>query len=1498
MEESTNIYYDKIVDIDNTVIYALDDMIVKLGVVLDLDTETNMIKIQSENDIVDFSIDDNGYIRLKTDDYNIIDIEIVESFQFDSLDDNIEISLTKDIYPNIEILVEEKSIYEYNSTEKRESLISSLVKNMNVYDDPIKLKRVAIISQNFMDMIENYKNINFNHFYDIYYFDIFEKLPDWLIPLCKNHKRLYLDSDDIIQPLVQENIVQVVQSIEDQTFYESLDSSDTYQNIIDIYNDTRYKSIQNLNNSSIENGYTLKQYPYDTFRDCLDNSCVGIRDNYSIDTRRNYKNISVKYDDENYSTTIGYQKCNLSGLIHLSDKNSFKLPFKYDSDILSLFEKCNIIENYYSIYNEKTLSDILSENTQTINTKLDDEFLYKYNSDTNYDNMTNMIYKFSDKYTLDDIYKILNKYIPKQDTIVKNYIYDNIFQYIYNYDDFKKVFIRYDLNINNISQKNKSFINDILEKNIKNYKNYYDKNYDKFIVKSKDILLQNIPQIGKLLYLRDLIHKQKNIIYQNYLYDKYIKNFTILDKYTHKLVSKYDNTPLLCEHYCLQCKTDTDPNMFDILKEEFGDEKNDGIYCKYCCELLYDVEMSNFLGFDGNVPIINKTIVETKNYTYDDINLKEFIISLSKNLGVELHEDDVYSIYNNTLNIDHITLSDIRYDIVLSYQNFPGVNTIKNNKQKLIFISKIKKYSESTNIVLFILCNLYIYIQTSIPAYKTGKNISILKFDNDVYSIDTKRINEILVVLNRLNRKYSDNKYFKYIGEFINDSNVELEDNDIQLTNILSYILSSKYANIITKIQNYSTYIGIGKNIYLKPYFPTFRPLNTNKDIIDINKVANDSISIYKDFMIKSRNNRYTLENISFLQNIKTYENTKIYETLKIKNLELLTNKAFLTLYEFIITCSGKQDVNITKNNYIGILIDRFNDTMKDSEVYKTIFNRNEWFKNDKIIFKKLREILVDIFRYCKGNGDCTKTLKIYNHLVFNNAKLLLTNIYPKRSYDYNFIDLIPDTTQEYLKGKPLIEKFYDSYCYDINKHIVKRDNSDSKHKSLYIDTDFKYDFCDENLSIKTDFKDILNTIYVQNSLVLQNTKHDYSFETSKRLMKLLSSSDYIKIPKLYELYQTIESTITTDIDIDTKNTIIKNLDKIFDKLYEDTICMKDKVLGFVNDKSLDDFEYIIKNDIVDDIFYKNNMKYLIYIISKIKNKKNTKIKGCNSDNYIISDTWKMSKTNKDTLYMFMKLRRYKLLTDKYADKPSKNIGYYKYIKDQKCYILFQKLYQMYNDYDKYIYLINGKKDDIFDKNKMDILLKYIYMMSFYKIYEFINLSDDCNIEMVGNELFDNLNIDYDNSIESDNNILKEFLKDMITDNIQIYNDKDWIYKLNNNNTLLQNKLSEQSENEKQILVNKLTEMDGQERNLYMSLQNMGDSNWFKDAEIMNDSLNNDALREEYLKELQMEHDDAELRVVREDVEEGYTDIHDFDDIDLDDDDMDGNLAPTDIHFD
>ena len=170
----------------------------------------------------------------------------------------------------------------------------------------------------------------------------------------------------------------------------------------------------------------------------------------------------------------------------------------------------------------------------------------------------------------------------------------------------------------------------------------------------------------------------------------------------------------------------------------------------------------------------------------------------------------------------------------------------------------------------------------------------------------------------------------------------------------------------------------------------------------------------------------------------------------------------------------------------------------------------------------------------------------------------------------------------------------------------------------------------------------------------------------------------------------------------------------------------------------------------------------------------------------------------------------------------------------------------------------------------------------FGKIYEFINLNDACNIEMEGNELYNNLNDNYDNSIESDNNILKNFLNDSILENIQIYNNKNWIYKLNTDEQLLQSKLSEQSENEKQVLVNTLTDKNSQERNIYMKLQNMGDSNWFKNAEIMNDKNVNDPLREEYLKDLENEHPDAELHQTSDTIEIGYSGI----DEDLDEDDL------------
>ena len=56
------------------------------------------------------------------------------------------------------------------------------------------------------------------------------------------------------------------------------------KNILDIYNNTKYRPLQNL---YIENGYKLDKYVYDYFRSCIiTNTCTGINGKYNVDTRR------------------------------------------------------------------------------------------------------------------------------------------------------------------------------------------------------------------------------------------------------------------------------------------------------------------------------------------------------------------------------------------------------------------------------------------------------------------------------------------------------------------------------------------------------------------------------------------------------------------------------------------------------------------------------------------------------------------------------------------------------------------------------------------------------------------------------------------------------------------------------------------------------------------------------------------------------------------------------------------------------------------------------------------------------------------------------------------------------------------------------------------------------------------------------------------------------------------------------------------------------------
>ena len=336
MEETNSLnVYDKSFDIDDTFIIVFDDMTESLGIVSNIDIENKIVSININNINREFFINDMNLLILKTDDYNIIDIELVIPFVFNDLDDNIEISLTKDIYPNIEIITEEKQKYDYTDIEKRESLITSLVISMKIYDDPIGIKNITNISQIFIDMIKNIKEISFNHFKEILYFDINENLPDWIVPICSDYKRLYFDKTNITEPIIQDDFIQVDFDNEINEIYEIYNSEKIYNNIINIYNNKKYKSIRN---KDIDDGYILKNYNYDYFRNCLiENTCTGLKndkmDKYNVDTRRNYKKLEIKTDNESYLKLIHHQECNIINLLYISDKFTFRLPFKYDSNI-------------------------------------------------------------------------------------------------------------------------------------------------------------------------------------------------------------------------------------------------------------------------------------------------------------------------------------------------------------------------------------------------------------------------------------------------------------------------------------------------------------------------------------------------------------------------------------------------------------------------------------------------------------------------------------------------------------------------------------------------------------------------------------------------------------------------------------------------------------------------------------------------------------------------------------------------------------------------------------------------------------------------------------------------------------------------------------------------------------------------------------------------------------------------------------------------------------
>ena len=108
-----------------------------------------------------------------------------------------------------------------------------------------------------------------------------------------------------------------------------------------------------------------------------------------------------------------------------------------------------------------------------INVELDDNVLDYYDSSKSY------YYKMKETYTRIDFQKVLMKYIPDLNIILQSYNNKDIYKYIFNFNDVKRLFHRYSIDIKNIPPESNVYFKNLLSDNIKNYISEYESKYGK-----------------------------------------------------------------------------------------------------------------------------------------------------------------------------------------------------------------------------------------------------------------------------------------------------------------------------------------------------------------------------------------------------------------------------------------------------------------------------------------------------------------------------------------------------------------------------------------------------------------------------------------------------------------------------------------------------------------------------------------------------------------------------------------------------------------------------------------------------------------------------------------------------------------------------------------------------------------------------------------------------------------------------------------------------------
>ena len=1465
------------------VIYEEDDELIDKLLVVDgenLEQDKVLLKDENGNDEMLY-FDTNDTLIMENSFYSINDIMEVEELNDDI--EKVELTMIKEMYPDIEIEVEEIKDKKYSIIEKRNSLITELITLYKAYDNDLLIYHITDTVDLLMGLYSSEEIQLDNSDAHVFLQKIIQKgiyeIPKWIIPIINNKKKIYKQdkeeielSDDIIIQKFEDELVEkfnLLTTLEDNHY-------EKFASIVHTYNP--YQSDNKLN------------IPYHGHyvRDCKE-PCGGLNGSllFDMNQTKNSLEIPVKKDDKNVSEIVSQkEQLSISGFYALP--HTF-LDITMEKDTLSMHELYFLSDfKYSSVLFKDRIKDRIIENIINLTTT--------NGGDNLKENIHSFIVEDRD-ITNEDLSNILKENLPGYTNLLDS-IPKDIQNVIYNYSDFKRAYLSYNLDYGLLNKDNRLIVNELIKKNIKSYLDTYNRSVKRKVVKKLKKKKSILSTKEKIQLCRTFIMGLHVVHIRNHYLKKFINAFSREPKIhedQNYLYERNSEDKLLCKHYLYEIQSHKDPESLNTLKSIYGGEVSDGIIsCKVCKEFICHEDFSLLEGFSDGAPTSSRAVLDTSKDALNELNedqirVKKRIQKISSVFGVQLNNHDKQTIIEYYDLFNDETFINERYNVTGAYKGHPEYkkikdsynfikpakskqDKIKNIKNKELLnrdLSPFKEYLLNSNEIFIHSFFILFFIQTSIPSYPINPSLSINlwnfegmesweEINQDITSkivIDT--ISVVKKILHKMISLNSKDKFWKNVKKLLNEEGEYkgLPSFHNQFLNVTSYLL--KNDQIRKKLREY--YLFKKENVkesYLNEYWITYKPLFDNENVLMINKKVNDEFLDIQEFLLKNGQG-YVYENISSIRSFKDAYETPRFKQLKIPFSEIMKNESYERLFNYAVHLHGKSP----SIPLINLLINQFIRTITDSNV-EAMLGKIGWSpKGLKIIdYSKFRHLFTkEITEYFKSKTpEDRSSVDIYIHFNINNWNGMLLNGNSKRNYSYippvvfpneTFEDLLKvDVDKEEREGitKNFINELFNRYCLDENEEINEKYEIDRFIYNLVDDPNIeKTKLCHKAIpKTKENFYRLLD--YKRQSSKLPLPKIiQYENTIEKLFRKFIKDNNLLKenADESYIIFRTLNDF--------TEETPEKEYRILFNDMFTHNSFMINKIQGFFHNNSLldkeqlDRYRYSFGRNVDSMSILLNKMlestekipsmiTHLFHILSRLSNHQMVETGVCFHND--IPKEWKLSDTNKDHLKVFLENNEFLLHNDIFiVQKDKSDIGFYHYQKENKYTIYIQGLFQYIKQfYQKDYHILKGKDRSQFTDEYSNIMNRFTFLFIFCKIINYIELLNDNE-----SSVSVHANTLFSSLEEQEHLEHSESIKICTTLSFDILTDllesfSDPLWIYQSGN--ISEKLSQQKEREKQSILDSIEHKTDDERHVMIHTQKCGLSTYFTKAEEENSS--------------------------------------------------------------